>query len=51
MCLTGTETPIFVRQIAGIHMVTTPGERGVGMDIQDVGFVLWRIHLSRTPVI
>jgi hypothetical protein len=37
MCLTATETPIFVRQIARIHMVTTPGERGVGMDIQDFG--------------
>ena len=39
MCLTATETTIFVRQVARIHMVTTPGERGVGMDIQDFGFL------------
>jgi hypothetical protein len=49
MCLTATETPIFVRQVARIQMVTTPGVRGVGMDIQDWDSY-FGVHLPRRPL-
>jgi hypothetical protein len=50
MRLTATETTIFVRQIARIHMVTTPGERGVWEWISRIGIRTSEFTLPRTPV-